>query len=454
MEKNKLTLLAILVLLSASNVLFVLYANDQEKTRNKDAENFLSKTNVMEEEKQYVEKECEVLKMYLDDKHYVYPNRDEFKKKCAEYWGINVDTVPYVYNHGEDQLFIDCMIFRKGSESVYYYPFYDSQINGEPKGDAKEALAAMKYADDSLDYYYNQLLFHDDKRVIPKFMNMPEHAFNVVYYHNYEKNKLLLQKAATQYTWPTDRFWKDLRNALFYNNLSRGVRKDFIRLITHFKEENPKNYTLARQEPEFCGFMDMFIDVYDYIDVPVELKDECLCYMILLLYDFCEDFNAKYSCGEAYGAYEVVNKMVNQNGYDFIERIEKKSYYGNQKLKEIIRSGVQFPFYDRDYEGIVDRGLAILLGRVIDKDGYVNLRAAADLKSNVIGTIPTGEDVRFVDMTEDEIYAAKMLKVRTKDGRIGYVHKSRLQLYMMDTDEHRKSVLRRYHLPYVKEYEW
>lgn len=29
---------------------------------------------------QYAEKECEVLKMYLEDKRYVFPTRDEFKK--------------------------------------------------------------------------------------------------------------------------------------------------------------------------------------------------------------------------------------------------------------------------------------------------------------------------------------------------------------------------------------
>ena len=414
---------------------------------------------IVEKEKQYYEKECEVLKMYLDDKHYVYPTREEFKKRCSEYWGIDVDTVPYVYNHGEDQVFTDCMIIKHGPESVYYYPGYEAQIKGEPKGDAEEAFAAMKYADDSLDYYYNQLLFHDDIRALPIFLNNPEYAYNVVYYHNYEKNKLLFQKAVAQYSWPEyNRDWEKLRYTLFYNNLDRGVRKDFIKNITHFKEEKPENYTHMEQTPEFYNFIDMFICVYDYIEVPIELKDECLCYMILLLHDFCEDFNAKRpdSCGDAYGAYDCVETMVSMHGYDFIERVRRNNYYNSQSLKEIIKEGMvkNLPFHHYGRDGELDGGSVILYGRVDDNDGYVNLREKADLKSNVIGTISNGEDVKIIDMTQEDIEFSQMLKVKTKDGRIGHVHKSRLRLYEMHTDKSRKSILESYRLPYIKEYEW
>lgn len=418
---------------------------------------YTSTLSEMEKEKQYAEKECEVLKMYLEDKRYVYPTKEEFKKRCSEYWGIDVDTIPNVYfTKGGDQLFTDCMIFRFGSESVYYYPSYESQIKGESKGDAKEAYDAMKYADDSLDYNYNLLLFHDDIRALPKLLNFPEHVFNIVYHHNYEKNKLLFERGAAMYSWPKNRDWKDLRYALFYNNLERGVRKDFIKQITHFNYEKPEDYTNPRHQPDFYEFMDKYINVYDYIDVPIELKDECMCYMTMLLYDFCNDFNSKNSCGEAFGAYECIDKMVSMHGYDFIERVIKNKYYGYPQLKEIIASGlnVNMPFGNPYRDGELDAGYVIVFGHVIDKDGYVNLREGADLNSNVIGRIPTGEDVIVTDMKQEEIEFSQMLRVRTKDGRKGYVHKSRLQLYSRHTDESRKSILESYHLPYIKEYEW
>ncbi|MCQ2189388.1 MAG: SH3 domain-containing protein [Paludibacteraceae bacterium] len=411
----------------------------------------------MEKEKQYAEKECEVLKMFFEDKRYVFPSREEFKKRCSDYWGINVDTIPNVYfTKGGDQLFTDCMIFRFGSETVYYYPSYESQIKGESKGDAKEAYDAMKYEDDSLDYNYNQLLFHDDIRALSKILNFPEHVFNIVYNHNYEKNKLFLEKAASMYSWPENRDWKDLRYALFYNNLERGIRKDFIKQITHFKNEKPENYTNPRNQPDFYEYINKYIDIYDYIDVPLELKDECLCYMIVLLYEFCKDFNNKNSCGEAFGAYECIDNMVSMHGYGFIERVTKNKYYGYPQLKEIFDLGlsVNMPFGDPNRDGELDAGYVVVFGRVIDKDGYVNLRDGADVKSNIIGTISTGEDVIVCDMTQEEIESAQMLKVRTKDKKNGFVHKSRLKLYSRHTDENRKSILESYNLPYIKEYEW
>ena len=61
---------------------------------------------------------------------------------------------------------------------------------------------------------------------------------------------------------------------------------------------------------------------------------------------------------------------------------------------------------------------------------------------------------KITDMTQEDIEFSPMLKVRTKDGRKGYVHKSRLQLYSRHTDEQRKSILKSYNLPYINEYEW
>lgn len=460
MNKRIKKTLALLLPLSVFSTLMVSCADNKvaSKEETKDSLSTISTLPQKEKGESYAEKEMAVLKPYLEEKHYLFPTREEFKKRCLEYWGIDVDTIPSVfYPEGEDQLFTDGMVFRHGSESVYYYPSYESQIEGEPKRDAEEALAAMIYDDDSLDYHYNQLLFHDDKHALSKFILSPDLAYNVVYHHNYEKNKLLLQKAAAQYTWPDERFWKELRYALFYNNLERGIRKDFIKHIAHFESEVPENYTRAQGEPEFCTLIYMYIDVFDYIDVPLDLKDECLCYMVLLLDDFCDEFNAKHSCGEAVGATNCLAYMVKMNGYGFVERIEHKNYFGNLHLKELIKNGMSYrnlPFDNPKREGVIDNDLAMLLGRVVDKDGYVNLREKSDLKSNVIGTVPTGEDVRIVDMKEDEIRAATMLKVRTKDGEVGYIHASRLRLFVMKKDEDRKSALESYHLPSIKSYEW
>lgn len=82
----------------------------------------------------------------------------------------------------------------------------------------------------------------------------------------------------------------------------------------------------------------------------------------------------------------------------------------------------------------VNPDYASMYGRVVDKDGYVNLREGADPKSRIIGTIPSNEVVQIIEMTEKEIDTAKMLRVRTKDGRKGYVHTSRLEKHFTEDE--------------------
>lgn len=72
--------------------------------------------------------------------------------------------------------------------------------------------------------------------------------------------------------------------------------------------------------------------------------------------------------------------------------------------------------------------IVIMPAHICDKDGYVNLRESSAPNSNIIGTVPNAEDVSIIDMTKKEIESCKMLKVKTKDGQIGYIHYSRLQI--------------------------
>lgn len=257
--------------------------------------------------------------------------------------------------------------------------------------------------------------------------------------------------------WPNKRDWKELRNILFFNDLNKGIRKDHIKEITNFEYEDLELYKNHMEvHPEFVRFIYMFIDVYDYIDVPVDLKDECLCYMIQLLYDLCKEFNEKYHYGNAVGDFDCVDHMIFMQGYDFVNRIEKKNYYEYPYFKEF-KDHVfnNMPFGNPKTKDILDNNdRVIVYGRVYDKDGCANLRSTDDPKSTIIGTIPSGEDVKVIFATQDDLEFAKMIKVKTKDNKTGFVHYSRLKLYLFITDESRKERLESYNISYIKKYEW
>ena len=67
---------------------------------------------------------------------------------------------------------------------------------------------------------------------------------------------------------------------------------------------------------------------------------------------------------------------------------------------------------------------------VCDSDGYANLREGLNPKSKIIGTVKTSEEVAVV-MSKEELESSKMIKVKTKDGKIGFIHYTRLHIYSM-----------------------
>ena len=68
---------------------------------------------------------------------------------------------------------------------------------------------------------------------------------------------------------------------------------------------------------------------------------------------------------------------------------------------------------------------------VCDSDGYANLREGLNPKSKIIGTVKTSEEVAVV-MSKEELESSKMIKVKTKDGKIGYIHYTRLHIISME----------------------
>ncbi|MCR5568824.1 MAG: SH3 domain-containing protein [Paludibacteraceae bacterium] len=68
---------------------------------------------------------------------------------------------------------------------------------------------------------------------------------------------------------------------------------------------------------------------------------------------------------------------------------------------------------------------------VCDSDGYANLREGLNPKSKIIGTVKTSEEVAVV-MSKEELESSKMIRVKTKDGKIGYIHYTRLYIKSME----------------------
>ena len=61
--------------------------------------------------------------------------------------------------------------------------------------------------------------------------------------------------------------------------------------------------------------------------------------------------------------------------------------------------------------------------KIIDKDGYTNLRD--DTKdAYIVGTVKTGEHIEIIENADQD-----WLYIKTPDNRKGYVHKSRIKAF-------------------------
>ena len=112
--------------------------------------------------------------------------------------------------------------------------------------------------------------------------------------------------------------------------------------------------------------------------------------------------------------------IVSKKELDVCSETENNS---KEKIKEDKTEG--YESYLVENSKIVDISKMIkskyLTNHIEDKDGYTNLRKEKNAKSEVLQKIKTGEQIEVLDNTDD------WFLVKTKEGKTGYVHKSRIK---------------------------
>uniref|UniRef100_UPI0039A6D05A SH3 domain-containing protein n=1 Tax=Ornithobacterium rhinotracheale TaxID=28251 RepID=UPI0039A6D05A len=81
-------------------------------------------------------------------------------------------------------------------------------------------------------------------------------------------------------------------------------------------------------------------------------------------------------------------------------------------------------FYEKKYNPFFKDNIIYLKkyhAKINDPDGYINLRKEKSTQSEVIQIINSGESIEVLDNSDE------WFEVKTKDGNIGFVHKSRVK---------------------------
>lgn len=346
-----------------------------------------------------------ILEEYAKSHGYNAPSYEVFKEKCLQFFGIRLHPSAQVYSLdiNEDVIYSVNEIGRfiyTGNESLFYQPALDH----EPTMDeARKVLYTKENGIADMFLAYNKLLFNDNPSSLSYFYKHKDNAIDIVFDLNYENNDLLTQRAI-EYACQNGYIVNDVRNVLFYNNLSRGYRKKLITMFYKYAESSKD-----RMET-FENLVYAYYKHYKQINVKQEVKDECLVCLL--------DCLNKYDETHQDNILKVMDKKTYQHLSNFIlvdkeliPRMEKNNYYGSTALRDVAKAVLLLSSTTDDFADYY----------IEDPDGYTNVRTSGSSKAKIITQVKSGS---FVDVIEKR---GDWWKVKTDNGKVGYIHKSRIR---------------------------
>lgn len=155
----------------------------------------------------------------------------------------------------------------------------------------------------------------------------------------------------------------------------------------------------------FTDLIDEFSESFCELPHPQHIKDSCMVYMIKRLIDFDNERIDKLGSVNRV-SYIYLSKFLNVDK-KLYSRIIANKFYDSLKIKELLD----------DY-----KLLHSVRCYVRDPDGYTNLRKGAGVNTQIVKSLKSGESVTVVDCKGNWIL------IKTIDGMIGYVHRSRLNI--------------------------
>lgn len=323
----------------------------------------------------------------------------EFREKCISLFGIDLDN----YQSNDMNIVIDRteysisklgLFLKTFPESLFYQPWIDGVVTDQQ---AESMLANGDNGIGDKFIAYNKLLFYDDHSVESYFEKNPESVIEVVFNLNYESSEKMLANAiklAKKYN------VFDVAKFLFYNNPERGFRDKLISLYY-----NTCNNSIDNVQP-FTDLIYKFSESFCELPYPQHIKDSCMVYMIKRLIDFDNEHTDKLSSVNRQFSYIYLSKFLDVDK-KLYSRIIANKFYDSLKIRELL-----------DYYKL----LHSVRCYIHDQDGYTNLRKGAGLNTQIVKSLKSGESVIVVDCN------GSWIRVKTKDGVTGYIHRSRLNI--------------------------
>ena len=356
--------------------------------------------------------QTETIRTFLKENGYKEPSQQSFHDKCLYLFGIDLPANPKNTARPINSIDTDYTINELGRyiytevENLFYQPWIDRDITKE---DARKYLYDNEAGVGKRIAAYNKLLFNNDSTALPYFKEYLGDATEAVFLFDYEGNPDLMEIAVKNARLSGYFDVPSISAILFYNNKKRGIRKRLIKQIYDQCANNRDDFK------DFERIVTAFSSVFDALEYDVNTKDQCLVYLVTLMMDY--DNNNRAAIIEPRGskAFEYLEYFLRQFP-DIESRLKKHNFYDNNKLKELVASirSVQ------QTEAANGRNNKVATHFIYDSDGFCNMREKGSISARIIGRIPSDTPVRVLEAD------GEWWKVSTNNGKIGYVHKSRI----------------------------
>ncbi|WP_160139941.1 SH3 domain-containing protein [Chryseobacterium sp. c4a] len=336
------------------------------------------------------DKEPHLFTEYFGTKKYSYPSAIDFNTRNRAYLGINskdTDSKGYseivINNEYIDyQINQNYKFIKIGQDDLPDLDHVKTEIKQNKK---------LPYFEDVLDL--NKVLYQDDKNAIANIINWKKDlAADIVILFDYEKDDNLNKAAVKKITSIKDQPHYFNWSILFYNDKSKDqtIRKEL--LLTIFNNNANLISDLVR-----------FI-VNNKTPFNQAKTDEALVYLLHL--QLKKNENNDWKQNEGFG----MLSYCYDKDRDLMKRLKSTNFYNDPLIKNATEAYNTFNQQETSESYTIQ-----------DPDGYTNLRKDKNTASEVLQKIKSGEQVNVLDQNGD------WWLIETKDGKQGYVHKSRIK---------------------------
>lgn len=225
-------------------------------------------------------------------------------------------------------------------------------------------------------------------------------ARDIVVLFNYENNENLLKNVCAKFENFDDLDTSDILATIFYNK-DHEIRKKLLKNLT-------KNQDLIYHLTFYLA--DHKTKIINENKLSSKEIDKAVAFLLNLGLEgrTNEDIDTDHDL-----SYRLLNNIFISYP-DFIITLEKNNYFDNEDLKYFIK------LFQTKQEFLNDSS-PVKVYYIYDPDGYTNLRKEKSTHADILQKINSGEHIEVLDDTGD------WFLVKTKEGKTGYVHKSRVK---------------------------